>query len=154
MLATMHPHEAADSDSFFSQSGDRDGEYHLGFGEDSRPEATIGPDWESIEKGVFGRRQDCDAAPNDETGKRKRIEGEIRALKTTLEWVIQNGMNEENGVMFRILIAGWIYLEWMREMTLTELATMYGKDKQSFGRWVDDFKLRFPEVRTHNMKIE
>jgi hypothetical protein len=84
----------------------------------------------------------------------KRIEGEIRALKTTLEWVIQNGMNEENGVMFRILIAGWIYLEWMREMTLTELATMYGKDKQSFGRWVDDFKLRFPEVRTHNMKIE
>jgi hypothetical protein len=150
MLATMHPHEAADSDSFFTQSGDRDGEYHLGFGEDSRPEATVGPDWESIEKGVLGQ-QDCDTA-GDETKKRKRIEGEIRALKTTLEWVIQNGMNEENGVMFRILIAGWIYLEWMREMTLTELATMYGKDKQSFGRWVDDFKRRFPGLRNCHMK--
>jgi hypothetical protein len=147
MLAIMHPHEAADGDSFFSGNGDRDGEYHLGFGEDSRPEATADFDWPEL----YDRLKEVDDA--------KFTHGYATSLlllqlaEGLSRWTYQSPSHTNmDGKAIRCAIVEWFTIKELQPLTLTQLARMYGKDKQSFGRWVDDFKRRFPGLRNCHMK--
>jgi hypothetical protein len=49
-------------------------------------------------------------------------------------------------------VQNWFLIKELQPLSLTQLARMYGKDKQSLGRWVDDFKRRFPGLRNCHMK--
>lgn len=76
----------------------------------------------------------------------------LEAMDKLLKWVWQSGMKNSDGVKIRSIILCWICLKEIRFMTLTDLATGYGMDKQSLGRWVDEFKARFPTVRIPHMR--
>ncbi len=75
----------------------------------------------------------------------------IAALQHVLRWAFQNGMNNPAGLIIRIKILCWNLLPEVQESyNLTELAGEDDKAKQSFGRWQDDFKKRFPKIaNTH-----
>jgi hypothetical protein len=75
---------------------------------------------------------------------------EIRALQVMLRWIMANQKSE--GILIRALIVCWTFLPELHPLELTELANKFGKHKQSFGRWHDDFKILFPEVRTQHMR--
>jgi hypothetical protein len=70
----------------------------------------------------------------------------IVPLQQILDWVCQKVPKNQNGIEIRATIAAWIFLPHLRTLNLTEVAAMVGRDKQSLGRWVDDFKKRFPGV--------
>jgi len=76
----------------------------------------------------------------------------LDVMDKLLKWVWQSGMKNSDGVKIRSIILCWICLKEIRFMTLTDLATGYGMDKQSLGRWVDEFKARFPAVRIPHMR--
>lgn len=93
-----------------------------------------------------------EAAQNLEQFTPEDFERAGAAFETLMRWVWQSGMKNPDGVKIRAIIACWIFLKALRPMNLTQLAQHYGMDKQSFGRWVDDFKLRFPNIRTVHMR--
>lgn len=90
------------------------------------------------------------------------LEAYFLPLRETLDWILQKVPKNEDGIQIRAVIAGWIFLPHLnganslnpkeKHLTLTDLAAMVGRDKQSLGRWVDDFKKTFPGVKTPNMK--
>jgi hypothetical protein len=76
----------------------------------------------------------------------------ICGLRSLLQWIYQNGSNNPDGVKIRAIIACWIFLKELRVHPLTKMARGYGLDKQSLGRWHDDFKKQFPHIKTPHMK--
>lgn len=80
------------------------------------------------------------------------LDAATRAFGRMLQWVWQDGMKNPDGVKIRSIIVCWIFLKELRPMTLTQIAQGYGMKKQSLGRWVDQFKLDFPEIRTVHMR--
>jgi hypothetical protein len=143
----MHPHEAADNGEFFTRDGDRDSEHHVGFGEDSRPEATADFDWSDLEQ----RLGEADEA--------KYTHGYAQWLRLMqlaeglARWTYQSPSHTNTeGIAIRVIVQNWFLIKELQPLSLTQLARMYGKDKQSLGRWVDDFKRRFPGLRNCHMK--
>jgi hypothetical protein len=76
----------------------------------------------------------------------------LEVMDKLLKWVWQSGMKNSDGVKIRVIILCWICLKELRSLSLTDMATGYGMDKQSLGRWVDDFKRRYPTVRIPHMR--
>ena len=76
----------------------------------------------------------------------------VTVLTVLLKWIWQNGMKKPEGVQIRAIIVCWIFLKVLRPLELTQLAGAFGKHKQSFGRWVDDFKRCFPRIRIPHMR--
>jgi hypothetical protein len=97
------------------------------------------------------------------------------AIRALMGWVWQIAPKNRNGLEIRAVIACWIFLEYLRPTKLTTLAEMthhvcpkchheidhcpkchkpFDRAKQSLGRWVDDFKKRFPFIKTNNMKFK
>lgn len=76
----------------------------------------------------------------------------IKGLRVILQWMWQSGMKNAEGVKIRGIICCWIFLKELRSLSMTDMANGYGMDKQSLGRWVDDFKLRFPKLRISHMR--
>ena len=72
----------------------------------------------------------------------------ITVMSRMLEWLCQTVPKNQNGMEIRATILCWIFLPHLRNLSLTQVAAMIGRDKQSIGRWVDDFKRVFPGV--HN----
>ncbi len=75
------------------------------------------------------------------------------AMQKVMEWVWQGGPRNHNGFEIRSVIACWIFLKHLHALNLTQVAAMMNKDKQSLGRWVDDFKKEFPAVKTEHMRV-
>jgi hypothetical protein len=76
-----------------------------------------------------------------------------RALERIFLWIYQDPHHRNlNGVEIRALIVAWFVVKELHPLSLTQLARMYGREKQSFGRWVDEFKTAFPEVRNCHME--
>jgi len=69
-----------------------------------------------------------------------------------VNWIWQDGMKDERVIQIRAVIVCWVFLKHLHPLNLTELARGFGKDKQSLGRWVDDFKLKFPTIRNPHMQ--
>ncbi len=76
----------------------------------------------------------------------------LEVMDKLLKWIWQSGMKNPDGVKIRSIILCWICLKELRSLSLTDMATGYGLDKQSLGRWVDDFKRRYPTVRIPHMR--
>lgn len=84
----------------------------------------------------------------------EQMDAGIKLNRCTLEWIFADGMNNKDGVAIRAILCCWIYLPWLRPLTMEELAAGFGMDKQSFGRWHDVFKKDFPFIRTPHMRIK
>ena len=80
------------------------------------------------------------------------MDAALKVFSRLLEWIWQGGMKNSEGLTIRSIIACWIFLKHLRPLTLTQMARGFGKKKQSLGRWVDDFKIAFPNIRNHHMK--
>lgn len=105
-------------------------------------------DYDLVEQNLFGPK----AVKELKKISSKDIEAARQAFRILLQWVFQNGMKNPDGLKIRTIICCWIYLEELRPMTLTELAIGFGMKKQSLGRWVDEFKKDFPDVRIPHMR--
>lgn len=71
----------------------------------------------------------------------------VQMLNKVLRWQFQNGMNNPNGLIIRCKVLCWNVLPEVQDSyNLTELAGETRQDKQSFGRWQDDFKKQFPKI--------
>lgn len=80
----------------------------------------------------------------------------LDVMDRLLKWVWQSGMKNADGVKIRAIILCWICLKELRSLSMTDMATGYGLDKQSLDRWVNQdpkcFKKIFPTVRIPHMR--
>lgn len=75
-----------------------------------------------------------------------------QAMARIMEWVWQGGPKNMDGMTIRSTVACWIFIKHLHALNLTQMAAMVNKDKQSLGRWVDEFKKEFPQVKTEHMR--
>lgn len=115
----------------------------IGFEGRGAPIESVDFDFDAVDEALSSAISPNKAA-NHPTS--QHAEAELAALKTILEWVVQKVPKNQNGIEIRATIAAWIFLPYLRTMNLTEIAATVGRDKQSLGRWVDDFKRRWPGV--------
>jgi hypothetical protein len=124
---------------------------NAGYNDSSEVEPTCGPDWEAIEINCGGYIDFQEAIKNLNE---EQIEGALVVIRGLVAWTYQSGSTNIEGKAIRSAIIEWLVLPHLHAMNLTQIAKGYGKHKQSFGRWVDDFKRTFPTVKTCHMKNE
>lgn len=117
--------------------------------EDGQWEAAVEFDFDAIRINGF----DPPAPENDPTEFTvEELDAASKAFTQMVSWIWQDGKNNSEGITIRAIIVCWIFLSHLRPLTLTEMARGFGKKKQSLGRWVDDFKSKFPDIRICHMK--
>jgi hypothetical protein len=79
----------------------------------------------------------------------KELDAAIKVIDRLLCWIWANGMRNPEGVKIRAIVACWILLKPLRVFSLTGVSKLYGKKKQSLGRWVDQFKQDFRFLTPH-----
>jgi hypothetical protein len=122
----------------------------LAHAEDGHLEQAIPFDLEQVCRDLGEAATDPDPSERLTDQEWQQLHGGLESL---FRWIYQDPHHtNHNGLLIRTLIVAWIIVKELQPLTLTQLARMYGKDKQSFGRWVDDFKLQFPAVRNCHMK--
>jgi hypothetical protein len=116
----------------------------VAFGDDGSVCSAIDFDYDAVDEALIHAPQvpGLDGAQHPNA----RHEETIVALQVILEWILQKVPRNQNGIEIRATIAAWIFLPYLRSLSLTEVSAMVGRDKQSLGRWVDDFKRQFPGV--------
>jgi hypothetical protein len=123
------------------------------FTDDHRPTAVTEFEWGEV-KEIIDALVEVDQAGDP----LERIDEETydsfrKGLEALFRWIYQDPYHRNlEGIQIRALIIAWICIPDLHPLTLTQLARMYGKHKQSFGRWVDDFKRHFPRIRNCHMK--
>jgi len=115
--------------------------------EDGRPVPATPFDYGRIDEAVFDYKPESDLTQFSQ----EDVDRALKVFRELLRWVFQNGMKNPDGVKIRAILVCWIFLEELRGLTLTELAAGYGMKKQSFGRWLDEWKLEF-KIRTPHMR--
>lgn len=120
-----------------------------GHAEDGRLEPVTGFDYESVERAVFHVEPEELRELSPEA-----TEAGLKLFTALVTWIWQNGMRNPDGMQLRSIIVCWVFLDHLRPLSLTELARAFGKKKQSLGRWVDEFKRSFPNIRNAHMKNE
>lgn len=124
----------------------------LAHNEDGRLIQTVGFPYEEI-AAHEGDSLEFNEADTDLSQLSDRdMQAGLIVMDKLLKWVWQSGMRNPDGVKIRAIILCWICLKQLRSVTLTDMANGYGMDKQSIGRWVDEFKRRYPTVRIPHMK--
>lgn len=118
---------------------------HLGWCERSAIEPTVDPEWDRIDLNVFSHHPD-----DDVDGEHKEMA--VAMFTRMMAWVFQDGMNDKQGLMIRAAVASWVVVPLLQPLTLTQLALGLGLKKQSLGRWVDRFKIDFPNIRNKHMR--
>lgn len=108
-------------------------------GESGEIVQATGFDYDSVDRNVFHHDPDTDY-------------GDARLLLAVIDWIWQSGMHNPEGLLIRAGIVCWVFKAELHPLQLTQLANGFGKHKQSFGRWHDDFKKWFPEVKTPHMR--
>lgn len=81
------------------------------------------------------------------------VDAALQAFTKLLTWIFHDGMSNPEGVKIRALVCCWVFLKELRPQSLSQFARGYGMHKQSFGRWVEDFKQQFPDIRIVHMRI-
>lgn len=119
---------------------------HIALTLDGRLEPTVDPAWDEIERGIIG-----DAISEADVRDNER-ENALRFFVKLKAWDFQNGMKDPHGLMIRSAVSSWAVLPLLRPLTLTRLALGLRLQKQSLGRWVDDFKRTFPNIRNCHMR--
>lgn len=126
-------------------SGLEDG---LGHTDDGKLVPTEPFDYDKIDDAVFQHKPETDLTEFSP----EELEKVRKGLRVILQWIWQNGMKNTDGITIRAILACWIFLEELRPMELSQLARGFGKQKQSLGRWHDDFKRCFPNIKTCHMR--
>jgi hypothetical protein len=119
------------------------------FTDDCQLEPRCEFDYDAIEAGPIFRLEDLEGL-NRSTA--RGIEAGQQVIRSLITWIWQDGMQDARGIQIRSIIVCWVFLPHLHPLTMTELARGFGKDKQSLGRWVDDFKLKFPTLRNAHMQ--
>lgn len=130
------------------------GESNTAFG-DQGIEPTTEPDWDSMDRSIFPieyLEADSGNAADDEMIEALARELSLKMLERVLDWMWQKAMSDPDGFKIRSIVVGWVISKRMRTMTLTQIATGFGLEKQSLGRWVDQWKRDFPTIKNHHMK--
>jgi hypothetical protein len=120
----------------------------LAHGEDGRPVPCVTFDYAEVEKGLGEHEPDSDLSEFSQ----EDIDRALKVLTTLLQWVWQMGMKNADGIQIRAILVCWIFLKELRPLQLSDLGKGFGKPKQSFGRWHDNFKKCFPRIRTPHMR--
>lgn len=122
---------------------------HHAHDEDGHLENSEWFDYDPIDKNVFRVRDQkelTELTPEE-------VEKGLKVVRVMLQWIWQDGMKNVDGVKVRAIIVCWIFLKELRTLSMTDVATGYGLHKQSLGRWVDQFKRKFKNIRiTHIRK--
>lgn len=116
----------------------------LAHGEAGQIEGTTEFDYD-----ILDRDQPLDSPENLSPD---QIDAVLRMFRLIAEWIWQDGMKNVEGLMIRASIACWVFIPHLHPLNLTQLARGFGKHKQSFGRWVDDWKRKFPQFVSPHMK--
>jgi hypothetical protein len=83
------------------------------------------------------------------------MEAGLKLFRCLVRWMWQDGMKNANGLTIRAIIVCWIFIEELAPMSLTQMARGFdGRDKQSLGRWMDNFKEMFGMIRTPHMRFK
>ena len=118
--------------------------------EDGHITAVTDFDYDAIDRNLF------DLSPEDlqvlAGMSQKEMDNAFKMFDTLLRWVWQNGMRNPEGMNIRTIIACWLFIRELRPLTETDLARIFGKDKQSLGRWVVQFKEAFPFIKSPHFK--
>jgi hypothetical protein len=120
----------------------------LAHGEDGRPVPFEEFDYATVNKNVDGWEPETDLSEFTQ----EDIDRALKVLRTLLQWVWQMGMKNADGIQIRAILVCWIFLKELRPLELSDLGRGFGKPKQSFGRWHDNFKNHFPRIRTPHMR--
>jgi len=121
---------------------------HFAFDENGHPQGTVEFDYGAVDRNAFHVEPEAEAEVSAEN-----LEAATRAFRQLVQWMWQDGMKNDEGLKLRAIIVCWVFLEHLRStINLTDLARAFGKKKQSLGRWVDDFKRVFPNLRNGHMK--
>ena len=141
---------------------------HLAHCEDGHVEPSVDFDYAAVERALRSiERHKIPSADRDHV--RSEVDRSLREtisnlssdqtdvllamLVRVLDWLWSDGMKNPDGLQIRAMLLCWNFLEHLRPLTLTQLARGFGKRKQSLGRWQDQFKLDFPEIKTCHMKF-
>ncbi len=105
-------------------------------------------DYEAVEFKFDGKDASLDISglPQED------VDRGVLVVTVLLKWLWQSGMRNPEGIQIRAIILCWVFIKALRPLDLTQIAGIFGKDKQSLGRWVDDFKLAFPRIRIAHMR--
>ena len=120
----------------------------MAFGESGDVVGKVDFDFQAVDENLFEPGQ-LEALPELSE---KEVAMALQLFRLLMSWVWQNGMKNVNGLQIRAGIACWTMLPELRPLNLTEFARGFGMDKQSVGRWHDDFKKRFPQIKTVHMR--
>lgn len=107
-------------------------------------------DFDQVDENLTG---DCPAPGLEHITRREMIIA-LKMFEMLVRWMFQNGFSNLNGLQIRAVIVCWIFLPNLHGFSMTRLAEGMGKDKQSLGRWHDDFKKKFPFIRTPHMRVK
>jgi hypothetical protein len=116
--------------------------------DDGRPTPATDIDYNAVDQNLFGETDEWDLKEITP----KEADAAIRLMRALLAWIFQNGMKNTDGITLRAILICWIFLKELRPLQLSELARGFGKDKQSLGRWHDQFKVDFPFIKTPHMR--
>jgi len=108
--------------------------------------AAVEFDYELIERNLFP------AAEMFESSSQVCIDGAAVLFQRLVRWVWQDGKKNAEGVKIRAMVVCWIFIPELRSLTETDLAIGFGKKKQSIGRWVEQWKKDFPNIRSPHMR--
>lgn len=88
----------------------------------------------------------------DEEVNPEEIAAAAKAFRQLVQWLWQDGMQDNRGLNIRATIVSWVFLEEVRLHTESDLARKMGLHKQSLDRWFSDFKRQFPHIKTSHMR--
>lgn len=115
-------------------------------GEDGAIEPAIGFDFDAI----YEREDVFHVAPQNNGCAElspEALDAARKVIVRVMEWIWSDGTKNTDGLQNRAAVACWKFLPQLRPLTMVELATGFGKHKQSIGRAADSFAVAFPELR-------
>lgn len=128
------------------------GDTALGHGEDGKPVPVTDFDYDAIERDFKSDLQQFRDEAEEGQYSEEDVDRALVVVTRLLKWIWQGGMKNADGLQIRAMIICWVFLKELRPIELTQLAGAFGKDKQSLGRWVDNFKEFFPRIRISHMR--
>jgi hypothetical protein len=124
----------------------------LGHGEDGKLVPVAEFDFDAVEKAFESDLAQFRGEIEQGQYSQEDVDRALVVLAVLLKWIWQGGMKNVDGLQIRAVIVCWVFLKELRPLTETDLARAFGKDKQSFGRWVENFKEFFPRIRIAHMR--
>ena len=117
-----------------------------GYAADHSVELTTDPDWDELEKLIFGVDSSDSRAASVSAAT-------VELMRKMMEWVYGDFKSpDKRGIANRSIVLCWFVLPAIERLSLTELAAVHGCSKQNLGKCSTAFQKRFPEVRNSHIK--